>query len=163
IKFTFSRVKLRHGSLDRGNTARWSIRPMMRANRVNDEPVPGYRLIELLGKGGFGEVWKARAPGGAECALKIIKLDNKQGFKEFGAIRLFRQIRPPTLVPLNAIFLKDDLGGLIEDSAANDSLFLQGRASELLIAMGLGDKSLTNRLQECKQEGLPGIPIAELI
>src|SRR5439155_23588454 len=34
---------------------------------------------------------------------------------------------------------------------------------ELIIAMGLGEKSLAQRLDECKREGLPGIPTDELL
>jgi hypothetical protein len=30
------------------------------------EPVPGYRLVGFLGKGSFGEVWKATGPGDVE-------------------------------------------------------------------------------------------------
>ena len=33
------------------------------------EPIPGYRLIEPLGSGGYGEVWKCEAPGGLFKAI----------------------------------------------------------------------------------------------
>src|SRR3979411_2038733 len=36
------------------------------------EPIPGYKLIERLGGGGFGEVWKAEAPGGLFKAIKFV-------------------------------------------------------------------------------------------
>ena len=54
--------------------------------RAGDQPVPGFRLVEYLGRGQFGDVWKASAPGGPFAALKFISLSGKKGAKEFRAL-----------------------------------------------------------------------------
>lgn len=128
-----------------------------------DEPIPGFRLSQLLGWGRFGEVWKASGPGGITVAVKIIPLSSRQGLKEFRAIRLVKQIRHPNLVPIMAFWLKDRHGNFIDDSLADDTESLHELASELIIVMGLGEKSLHDRLMECCRAGYSGIPLEELL
>jgi serine/threonine protein kinase/L-rhamnose mutarotase len=122
----------------------------MREYAVGDEPVPGYQIIRPLGAGGYGTVWVAKSPGDVEIALKIINLQG-QGLKEFRAIGLVKKLRHPNLIPIYAFWLKDEFGNFL-DSSAQDSVNLKGKQSELILAMGLGDKSLTDRLEECKKE-----------
>jgi serine/threonine protein kinase len=128
-----------------------------------DEPVPGFRLTQLLGWGRFGEVWKASGPGGITVAVKIIPLSSRHGLKEFRAIRLVKEIRHPNIVPIMAFWLKDRQGNFIDDSLADDAESLHALACELIIVMGLGEKSLHDRLVECAQSGRCGIPLEELL
>lgn len=147
---------------------------MLQPYREGDEPVPGYRLVAYLGRGAFGQVWRAAsAGGGIEVALKVIdSLDPKQGGKELRALRLLKRIRHPNLVPLIAYWLKDEEGHLIEDHESSGELTatdtlgianLSRRPVQLLVAMGLGEKSLYDRFEECQREGKPGIPADELL
>src|SRR5215475_7283709 len=128
--------------------------------QAKEEVIPEYVLQKRLGEGGFGEVWKARGPGGVEVAVKIIKLSDDQGYKEFFAIRMFRGLKHPNLVHLSGLWLKDHHGNLV--SADGGSSGLLRKASEMVIAMGLGEKSLRERFRECRHAALEGIPPDEL-
>jgi serine/threonine protein kinase/tetratricopeptide (TPR) repeat protein len=151
--------------------------------REGDELISGYRLVRFLGRGGFGEVWKATAPGGAEVALKIIRLGGAEGGKEFRALQLVKRVRHPNLIPVNAFWLKSADGAVLagefaempdlpgarpSDASLHETLMAPTvtrgpQAAELIIAMGLGDKSLFDRFEECRSEGRCGIPEEELL
>ena len=45
------------------------------AERRRAQWIAGFRLLELLGAGGMGTVWRARSPDGDDVALKIVKPD----------------------------------------------------------------------------------------
>lgn len=142
---------------------------------------PGYRLQEFLGRGQFGQVWRATAPGGAAAAVKFIDLSDGQGQKEYDGVRRVKQIRHANLMPITAIWLLDGQGNVIEEAPddANETLDMSIDPSKadpptarkavaiepswLVVSMLLGGKSLQSRLRECIGEGLPGIPPKELI
>jgi serine/threonine protein kinase len=134
----------------------------MRVYRVGDEPVPQYRLIRKLGQGGFGSVWKAEGPGGIECALKFLSMGNNQGLREYRSIKLLKNVRHPHLSPLSSFWLKDANDNLLGDNI-NDTTEFQNIGCELIIAMGLGEKSLADRLEECVKSGKAGMPTDELL
>lgn len=136
---------------------------MARAYKPGDEPVPGYRLTRFLGRGGFGEVWHATAPGGTEVGFKIIDLSERTGLKEWRAVQRVKKIRHPNLTPILALWLRDKDGNLLEEVDVDPGSDSRHRPTEMYFAMGLGDKSLLDRLKECKDQGLSGIPVAELL
>jgi eukaryotic-like serine/threonine-protein kinase len=113
------------------------------------EPIPGYVLLEPLGRGGFGEVWKCEAPGGLLKAVKFVSGDPEASMlgghhlrREFEAFQQIKSIRHPFLLSLERVELLD---------------------GELVMVMELADRQLGDRFNECRLQGLPGIPRDELL
>ncbi|MGL6074617.1 MAG: tubulin-like doman-containing protein [Fimbriiglobus sp.] len=121
---------------------------------VSDEELPGplkgYRLIERLGRGGFGEVWKVEAPGGLFKAMKFVFGDldaidedeSRAAEQELKALNRVKTIRHPYILSLERI---DRIEG------------------QLIIVMELADKNLWDRFREYRGKNQAGIPRDELL
>ena len=69
------------------------------------EPFPGYRLTAHLGRGGWGEVWKAETPYGGTVALKFLPSDSpRAATQEIRALQALSQIEHPNLLRLEHIW-----------------------------------------------------------
>jgi serine/threonine protein kinase len=110
--------------------------------RPGARPVTEYQLVQMLGKGGFGQVWKARGADGIEVALKFVELDARAGAVERRALETMKNVRHPHLLPM---FRTWQVGNW------------------LVLAIELGDKTLYQRLAEAEKAGEPGVPRGELL
>jgi serine/threonine protein kinase, bacterial len=102
------------------------------------EPCPGYRLVQHLGRGGCGEVWKAVGPEGRPEALKFLFCDSDLvAGQEVRALQMVRQLRHPHLMGINQVWCT---------------------ANYIIIAMELAEGSLLDLLDVSYAEF--GTPIA---
>ena len=68
------------------------------------KPLLDYELVSPLGKGSFGEVWKAVGPGEVPVALKFIRLDDRVAEAELRSLELIKKIRHPNLLGTSGIW-----------------------------------------------------------
>ena len=108
------------------------------------QPIPGYTLIERIGAGGYGEVWKADAPGGLSKAVKIIfgQMDGTRAERELKSLNRMKLVQHPFLLSLERIEVVH---------------------GHLVIVSELAEGSLQDRFDRCRDDALPGIPREELL
>ncbi len=69
------------------------------------EPYPGYRLTRFLGRGGWGEVWKAIKPDSREVAVKFLPSDSQlAAAQEIRALQAVRQLRHPNILAIENVW-----------------------------------------------------------
>lgn len=108
------------------------------------EPIPGYRVETLLGRGGFGEVWRCEAPGGIKKAIKFVygTMDEERGARELRSLNRIKGVQHPFLLTLERFDLVD------------------GR---LIIITELANGSLEDEFARQQARGSCGIPRDRLV
>ncbi|MFG0261259.1 MAG: serine/threonine-protein kinase, partial [Novipirellula sp. JB048] len=103
------------------------------------EPIPGYVLEARIGRGGFGEVWRAEAPGGIKKAVKFVfgGHDQQRGSRELRSLQRIKGVNHPFLLTLERFEIVED---------------------QLVIVTELADGSLEDVYREHRARGSCGIP-----
>lgn len=109
----------------------------------DSEPIPGYRLEERIGVGGYGEVWRANAPGDLKKAIKIVHgpMTDTRIDRELKAMERIRTVHHPMLLSVERFEIVND---------------------HLLVVMELAEGSLKDRFEESLESGC-GLPREELL
>lgn len=71
------------------------------------EPYPGYRLVQLIGRGGFAEVWEASTPESPRVALKFLRCSDQSPAREIQSLQAIREVKHPNLIQINRVWTFD--------------------------------------------------------
>ena len=108
------------------------------------EPIDGYVLEELIGRGGYGEVWRASAPGGMKKAIKFVygNMGEKRTEQELKSLERIKGVQHPFILGLERFEAVDN---------------------QLVIVTELADGSLEDVVRQHRDRGSCGIPRATLL
>jgi serine/threonine protein kinase/formylglycine-generating enzyme required for sulfatase activity len=103
-----------------------------------------YKMLRILGCGGFAEVWAAETPAGFPVAIKRVlrPLDHAEAQVELRALGEIKQLRHPYLLQTRDYGLLDN---------------------RLYIVMDLAECTLADRHRQCQAAGETGMPLDELL
>jgi hypothetical protein len=101
--------------------------------------IPGYKLLECLAPNPLGDIWRIEAPDGRRRLAKVL---NTLGEATAGLIARLQQLRHPAL-PSTDIH--------------------RSPSGRIYLVFDAVEQTFLDRYQECRKEGLPGIPRQELI
>ena len=107
------------------------------------KPIPGYRLIEFLGRSRSGEVWRCESPDGRKRRLRLLPdLPNQDAQRARQALERICALSHPAL------------------AAAN---LLETESGRLILASDDFEQTVLHRCRICQAQRLPGIPRSELL
>ncbi len=108
------------------------------------EPIAGYTLEQLIGRGGFGEVWRADAPGGLKKAVKFVfgATEQHRATRELRSLERIKGVHHPFLLTLERFEIVDD---------------------QLVIITELADGSLEDVFNRHRERGSCGVPRAAML